>query len=1388
MLTVQMAVQPGRASALVGDNSCLDVTFGTDCNFVTNAASGPDTGLKIAGTITSSTKTPQNGTLVTLTATSHLTPYWPGGLFSAGMYGLSLPATPGTLVSYSPQSSDTITATVNTVNGVSNVAWQAVETHAAGVGTPTGEFPAGQVFTMTFRFDGTNVSAGAGLGYNALWKANVAGLGNGGGSSEVFVNYQASSPPTAGINYHPTGTAPNEWIFDGSSSIATAPATIAKYDWNFGDGTTASTAQPTVTHQFATEGDRTAQLTVTDSAGLTGTTTTTLSPALTITAVTHDPAALTAGSPFTGTITVENDGTTTITGVSPAVDVVDPTVATLTGPTPTSAGVVPGLSQTFTYVGAALSAGSSGITASAAGRVAGVTVTAPTRSATLAVDAAGLSISLVSPPSVLEVGVPTTLTVRVTTLGRQGATDVSVADPVQSAGAAAFTIVGRPSGSDVGFSLPTTGASHEVSYQVVQTTSGRLSLTFTAHGTDAATSAQSSAAVTAAFDGQAIVVTTTGDEQLPAAAAARNVCDVDPTTAGNQCTLRAAIQLAADRSDATNMIGFDIPGGGVPVIAPTSVLPSVPSGYTIDGTTQPGGWVEVTGRGAAVGDTGLTVTEDDTVRGLVVSTWGQYGIAVLGGTGNVIAGNRIGTNPSGTAAAPLRTPPDAGFDTKRSAGVAVIGAGTAALIGGPGSTAGCTGDCNVISGNDYGIYIANGATATVQGNLIGTDLTGETAIANNFGIRIIDPSEGRTGTVLIGGPTNRPGTGPGNVISGNPSSGIRANLSGPLVVQGNLIGLDRSGERSLQNPPAPGGLDPGVTIFNYFAASGLSLIMLDATTSVTVGGEVAADSNIISGFNSTGIEGAALNADNLPVPQAFANIVVEHDRIGTDLTGEHALPNGFGVVGAGPIEDSQISGNIGNGLLDVGDVTANLIGTTADGRAALGNGAGVVSAQLVGGVRSIGSRTCDLGCNVISGNRHLAVANAGQILGNFIGTDITGEIAIPNNTDVSGQTIDTAPVPPADTAAGPSTEIAYSGQLGGTSSVVATGVCDQACNLLPGSPTSVVLAVQIVQGNLIGLNIDGAPLPNHGAAIMGASPNNDFPAVYGGDGNLGNRIVENTGPAIEFYGQGGAVVEGNVMFDNGRDLVGSGGIVYDTGDTADPPRRPVVSSIVENAGQLSVSGNIPDLATTQVPSPRVDVYAEAGCGDPEGEVPLGSVTTNILHNGAFSFAATVPSGYPAIVATSTVAGATSVFSQCFTPQITNVVSASVSPATASAGTAVTVDASGFTSNESVDVTLHSNPVALARVSAAADGTVHVSVTIPLSTAPGDHHIVLTGLTSGHVVSVPIAVWAATASASGGDLASTGSDVAAGLTSSILALLVGCGLLIGARFRRRTTSA
>src|SRR3989442_15807367 len=248
------------------------------------------------------------------------------------------------------------------------------------------------------------------------------------------------------------------------------------------------------------------------------------------------------------------------------------------------------------------------------------------------------------------------------------------------------------------------------------------------------------------------------------------------------CTLREAIN-AVNIGAGGDIISFNIPGAGVHTINLTAGLPTLIRMVTIDGTTQPGfsgtPLIELNGSGAGPGVTGLGFNAQNcVVRGLIINRFGGYGINVDSFAGLLVAGNFIGTNAAGTVAS---------GNSGGGIRVNVIGV----TIGGTSAAA-----RNVISGNSgNGIDIVSGG-ATVQGNFIGINAAGTTAIPNTGdGIAI----SGGSGT--IGGTA----AGAGNVISGNDNASFPAGIGVYITggagsqLQGNFIGTNPAGTSRIPN-------------------------------------------------------------------------------------------------------------------------------------------------------------------------------------------------------------------------------------------------------------------------------------------------------------------------------------------------------------------------------------------------------------------------------------------------------------------------------------------------------------------------------------------------------------------------------------------------------------
>ncbi len=212
--------------------------------------------------------------------------------------------------------------------------------------------------------------------------------------------------------------------------------------------------------------------------------------------------------------------------------------------------------------------------------------------------------------------------------------------------------------------------------------------------------------------------------------------------------------------------------------------------------------------------------------------------------GNLVQGNYIGVNASGTAAVP------------NIIGVQITGSG-GNTIGG--STAAAR---NVISGNTVsGIDINNlGASNNlIQGNFIGTDATGTLPVGNGAdgGIRITDGFSGPASNNQIGGT----GAGEGNVIAFNTGDGVSIfsfsfNIAG-ISILGNSIfsngglGIDLGntngvtpndvddpdvGHNGLQNFPVITSVIPGVgttTINGTLNSTQLTLFRLQFFSNTT---------------------------------------------------------------------------------------------------------------------------------------------------------------------------------------------------------------------------------------------------------------------------------------------------------------------------------------------------------------------------------------------------------------------------------------------------------------------------------------------------------------------------------------------------------------------------
>jgi parallel beta-helix repeat protein len=220
-------------------------------------------------------------------------------------------------------------------------------------------------------------------------------------------------------------------------------------------------------------------------------------------------------------------------------------------------------------------------------------------------------------------------------------------------------------------------------------------------------------------------------------------------------------------------------------------------------------------------------------------------------------------------------------DANELLGLRIHNCQTAVLVwdGAVGNVIGKPGEGNVLSGNVVGVEVQGEATA-IKGNIIGLDAAGTSKMANEFeGIWLTKLAR----DTVIGGA----GEGEGNVISGNNLFGVSVDGARGTVLQGNTIGLDKSGETGIAN------------LFAIMVQSG--------ARETLVGGDADGEGNVIAG-NTTAI-------------------VVRHERteentvrgnyFGTDISGERAIPNSTDISFLAGAGEALVEDNVSLGPLKI---------------------------------------------------------------------------------------------------------------------------------------------------------------------------------------------------------------------------------------------------------------------------------------------------------------------------------------------------------------------------------------------------------------------------------------------------------------------------------------
>jgi CSLREA domain-containing protein len=280
-----------------------------------------------------------------------------------------------------------------------------------------------------------------------------------------------------------------------------------------------------------------------------------------------------------------------------------------------------------------------------------------------------------------------------------------------------------------------------------------------------------------------------------------------------------------------------------------------------------------------IGRTGAQYNGGNTIARNVISGNGFVGPGtngiVLSNERNIVQGNYIGTDASGTAA----------LGNARW-GIRMVGGETKDnIIGGT-----APGQGNVISANGGDGIVIHGAPPTeltgnvIQGNYIGTNASGTAALGNR-----------ETGIENCGNSTTIGGTAPGarNVISGNGWQGIYLGCrSAGSVVHGNLIGTAADGTTALGNGlAAPGNSNSGIE--TYAGAT-------------TIGGTTTGAANTIAYNTGAGVFITGPSGGVFAIPftrnRVLSNSIFSNGGLGIDLHVRGVRPNDPGDADQGPNE------------------------------------------------------------------------------------------------------------------------------------------------------------------------------------------------------------------------------------------------------------------------------------------------------------------------------------------------------------------------------------------------------------------------------------------------------------------------------------------------------
>ena len=475
----------------------------------------------------------------------------------------------------------------------------------------------------------------------------------------------------------------------------------------------------------------------------------------------------------------------------------------------------------------------------------------------------------------------------------------------------------------------------------------------------------------------------------------------------------------------------------------------------------------------------------------------------------------------------------------------------------------------------------------------------------------------------------------------------RSNHTGiRLIGSNNLIGGAIAAARNVISGSTFAGLEIGgnnnIIQGNRIGTNAAGTIAIPNATGVSIpsspwtnnliGGTTAGAGNLISG-NAKGIDTGGTGT------------IIQGNLIGTDAAGTSSVSNNTGINARGlnilvggltAAARNIISGNLGDGISIAGAGTklqGNYIGTDITGALALGNGgSGVVAGDnvLIGGL--VPEARNIIAANHGNGNVSLGSNNIGSavtVQGNYIGTDVTGTRSLNDPMFFPGISISS-----------------NNNIVGGTVAGARNVISGNDSGIKIGDFSS-LFSGNVIQGNYIGLNAAGtAALPNAREGILLSGAVNT--TIGGTQPGAANKIAFNgaAGVSVEF-GTGNAI-RGNSIFSNvqlGIDLVVNnltGVTPNDATDADTGPNNlqnfPVITSVLSNGGNTTIQGSLKSTPNTTF---QIDFYSNSALdpsGNGEGALFFNTTSVNTDSNGNANINVTFPSALPtgrAITATAT---------------------------------------------------------------------------------------------------------------------------------------------------------